>query len=311
VPVHAPVAPPLGRSRRPSPRTAVLAGLALLAAVFGVFVLFGSSSNPTADPIAQAATVSSQAPGYRMHLGLTMSSSAFPGAITGYGDAVIDPRHQSASTSLTIDFSAVPQAAQALGGTAVTMNVIVDGRVAYLKLPQALLDQVPSFGDKPWVKMNLAKTSGIPGLFSTGGDPTTSDPGQMLRYLSAASDSVTNEGSQRVDGVQTTHYHAQLSLDRLAAHVPAADQAPIQQALSKLREATGTTGLPVDVWVDAHQLVRRTAVSMSLHVAGGPSLQETVVADLSDYGPQPRPAIPPAGQVQDASGLLSAGGLTG
>lgn len=277
-----------------SRKTVAAGGLGLLVAVLVAFLLLGSSSNPAVDPIAQAATVSSQAPGYRMHMSLSLTSSAFSGAITGYGDSVIDPRHHAASTSFTLDFSSLPAAAQVLGATTMSLDMIVDGGAAYLKLPHALLGAIPSLGDKPWLKLNLDKATGIPGLSSLGNDPTTSDPSQVLQYLNAASSSVTNEGEQRVDGVQTTHYHADLSLDRLTAGVPAADRPAVQQALSKLRQAAGSAEVPVDVWIDAHRLVRRTALSMSLHVAGGPSLQETIVADLTDYGPQPRPVLPPA-----------------
>jgi hypothetical protein len=113
-----------------------------------------------------------------------------------------------------------------------------------------------------------------------------------------------------VDGVQTTHYHAALSLDRLTADLPAADRSAAQQAIAKLRQTIGSD-LPVDVWIDAHQLIRRMAMSLSLHVPSGPSVQETVVGDLSDYGPQPRPTLPPADQVQDASALLAGVNVSG
>ncbi len=311
MPVHEPARPERGRVRRPSWRSLVAAGVALAAAVVAVFVLFGSSSNPSVSPIAQAATVSSRAPGYRMHMSLSMTSSAFNGAITGYGDAVIDPRDHTASMAFAIDFSSLPQAAQAFGSGTMRVETIVDGQDTYVRMPQALLSAIPSLGAKPWIKVNLAKAAGIPGLSSLGNDPTTSDPSQMLQYLRAASNGVTNQGQQRVDGVQTTHYHAELSLDRLTADVPSADQAAVQQALSKLRQAIGGAEVPIDVWIDAHQLVRRTAMSLSLHVTNGPSLQETVVADLTDYGRQPRPTLPAADQVQDATSLLSAAGVSG
>jgi hypothetical protein len=289
-----------GRPRR----SVAAAGALVVAAAVAVFALFGSSNNPTFDPIAQAAGVSSHAPGYRMTMSLSLTSSAFSGPITGYGDAVVDPRDHAASMSFALDFSSVPQVAQVLGGGTMRMDMIADGRAVYVKLPQNLLGMVPDLAAKPWVKMDAGKAA-IPGLSSLGSDPTTSDPAQMLQYLRAASDSITNEGRQQVDGVQTTHYQAELSLDRLTANVAAADQATVQQALSKLRQAIGSADLPVDVWIDDHQLIRRTAMSMSLHPAGGPTLQESVVADLSDYGHQSRPTPPPADQVQDGSSLLS------
>jgi hypothetical protein len=315
--VPAPVAQPApvtpsGRFRPPSVRHLVAAGLGVAAALVAIFLLLGSSSNPAVDPIAQAATVSSDAPGYQMHMSFTLTSSAFSGPITGYGDAVVDPGDHAISSSFAIDYSALPQAAQVFGPTStMRMDMIESGRVVYLRLPQALLGAIPNLGARPWIKMNLAKLAGVPGLSSLGSDPTSTDPAQVLQYLQAASDGVTNDGQQRVDGVQTTHYHADLDLGRLAAEVPTADQGALEQALTKLRQAAGGTDVPVDVWVDAHQLVRQTAMSFSLHSAGGPSLDETVVADLTDYGPQPRPSLPPADQVQDASSLESSGGLSG
>jgi hypothetical protein len=311
VSVPQPSPPARGRFPRPSRRNLIAAALGVFAAVVALFILFGSSSNLTVDPIAQAATVSSHAPGFRMHMSMSITSSAFNGPIAAYADAVVDPRDHATSMSFTIDFSSVPQAAQALGDSTMSMDMIAAGDDMYLKLPQTLLSAIPSLGDKPWLKMNLAKASGIPGLSTLGDDPTTSNPGQMLQYLGAASDGITNEGQQRVDGIQTSHYHAELGVDRLTADVPSADQAAIQQALSKLRQAIGSTEVPVDVWIDAHHLVRRMAMSMSSHVSGGPSLQETIVADLTNYGPQPRPTLPPADQVQDAGSILSGGHISG
>lgn len=287
----------------------IAAGLGLAAAVLAVFLVFGSSGNPTVDPIAQAATVSSQAPGFRMKMTLSLTSSAFGGAITGYGDAVVDPGDHAFSSSFVMDFSSFPQVAQVLGGTTMRMDVVMHGQAVYMKLPQALLGRLPNFGNKPWLRIDAAKADGIPGLSSLGNGPATANPAQVLQYLRAASDSVSNEGRQMVDGVPTTHYHAELSLDRVAAGLPAGEQDAVRQALDKLRQATGGTDLPIDVWVDAHHLVRQTAMSISLH-AEGQSVQESVVADITDYGSQPRPAVPPADQVQDATGFLP-GGMSG
>lgn len=304
---------PRNRFQRPSRRGLVAAGLGLAAAVVAIFLLFGSSSNPTVDPIAQAATVSSETPGYQMHMSFTLTSSAFTGPITGYGDAVVDPAHHAVSSSFSVDYSALPQAAQVFGPTStMRMDMIESGRDVYLRLPQALLAAIPNLGDKPWIKMDLAKLTGVPGLSSLGSEPASTDPAQVLQYLEAASDGITDDGQQRVAGVETTHYHANLNLDRLAADAPPAYQGALEQALTKLRQTVaGTTDMPVDVWIDAHHLVRQTAMSLSLHPASGPSVDETVVADLTGYGPQPAPSLPPADQVQDASALESSGGLSG
>jgi hypothetical protein len=46
-----------GRVRRPPRQSLIAAGLGLAATVVAIFLLFGSSSNPAFNPIAQAATV--------------------------------------------------------------------------------------------------------------------------------------------------------------------------------------------------------------------------------------------------------------
>ena len=46
-------------------------------------------------------------------------------------------------------------------------------------------------------------------------------------------------------------------------------------------------------------------MSMDLGSAAAQTMTETVTVDLSDYGPQSPPALPPSGDVQDLSGLAS------
>jgi hypothetical protein len=243
-----------------------------------------------------------------MTLNVTMTSPAFGGPVLASGDAVVDPRDHALSMSMLIDFSQVPQVSQALGSPTMQMDMILDGESIYMQIPPALRSAAPQLGGKTWIRMNLAKLTGVPGLSSLGNDPTMSNPGQLLQYLRAASGGVTNEGRQRVDGVPTTHYHAELSLDSLATNVPAGDRAAVQQALSKLQQATNGQGIPVDVWVDAHHLVRRMSMVISLAPPTGPALEETVTADLTDYGQQPRPTLPPADQVTDLSSLAAGAG---
>jgi hypothetical protein len=205
---------------------------------------------------------------------------------------------------MAMDFSEMPQVAQTLGSTTMQMGMVVRGSVLYMKFPAALAAAVPGLGGKQWIKLDLAKLSGLPGVSSLTNNPTMSDPSHMLQYLRAASDSVTQEGEESVNGVATTHYRAELNLDRLQGGLPADDQRLITRELSKLQQVTGSGTLPIDVWIDAHHLVRRMVMSLGLHAPDGPSLQETVTVDMTDYGPQPRPAVPSADHVADVGSLL-------
>jgi hypothetical protein len=64
----------------------------------------------------------------------------------------------------------------------------------------------------------------------------------------------------------------------------------------------------VDVWVDPRHLVRRVLMTLDLQLPNGRSMQERVTAAFSDYGPQARPAAPPADEVLDLNSLTGASG---
>lgn len=285
-----PAAPVARASRRSLPGKLIAGGVGVLAAAIAAFLLLGNSG---ADPIAQAATVSSKAPGYRMNLNMNITSPQLGASVSMSGNAVVDVPDHAASMSLVL------HAPQALGTSTLRMAMVLDGEQLYLKFPQALVSQLPTLAGKSWIEENLAKAAGLPGLSSLGGDSSTSDPTQVLGRLRAGADSVTNEGQQTIDGVQTTHYQAQINLNRLIRDVPS--------SLLKLITPQGHE-VPVDVWVDSHNLVRRVDMTLSLGVANQLTFQETTSADFSDYGPQARPTPPPASQVADAGSIAGVNG---
>jgi hypothetical protein len=297
-PAPAPLTPP---SRPRVPRRLIAGGLGLLAAVVVAFVVLALTSNRTVDPIAQAASASTKQLGFRMNMRFAISSPALGAPIAASGTAAVDPVDRTASVSIAIDYSHLPQAAQALGGGTLQVAMIVVDRHAYIKLPQALINKVPKLGGKPWVEVNVTKATGVPGLSSLGG-PSTTDPVAMLKKLLTGADSVSNEGQEVLDGVPTTHYRARLSLEHAFSEMPSSERGLMQKIL-------GGAGVPVDVWIDGRHLVRRVTVSVAINSPTGPALQATFTADITGYGPQPRPTPPPADQVTDATSIGA--GLTG
>ncbi|HWF72294.1 MAG TPA: hypothetical protein VG186_03050 [Solirubrobacteraceae bacterium] len=298
----APAAP--ARNRRPK----LLASAALAAVLAGLaFAVFGGSTNRVVDPVAEAATVSSGTAGYRMHLSIEVASSASPTAFTGTGDGTFDLRDRAGSMSLVMNLGNDPRAIQVLGSGTFTVHEIVNGTTVYVKLPAAATSALPLSG-KQWIAVDLAKVAGVPGLSSLESNPVSSDPSQILQYLRAVSDSIVSEGRQRVGGLETTHYRANLSLDRVAAALPSADRTAATQALSTFERGTQLHAIPVDVWVDARHLVRRIEMTIAASFPGGQTLNEGMTIDISDYGPQPRPALPTAGEVANLSALIGSGG---
>ena len=278
---------------------AVVAGLA--------FLLLGLGASSLGSPIAQAATLSSSTPGYRMHMTVQVTSSALSSPVTATGSGVVDLRDQASSMSLTMNLGNDPQVVQALGGSTLRMDMVTIGSAIYVKLPAALTASLPTSG-KQWIEIDLSKLSSVPGLSSLAGNPTAGDPRQILQSLRSVSNRVVDEGSQRLNGTATKHYHAQLSFSHLADALPSAERGAITKALSALQQALPTDGLPVDVWIDAQHLVRRVVMAVDVNAPAGPSLQETVTVDLDHYGPQRRPVPPASDEVFKLNGLPGLGG---
>ena len=263
-----------------------------------VVLLLGSSGGGFGGPVAEAATLSSRVAGYRMHMSVAVSSSVLSAPVRARGSGVFDLTHKAASMEMAMDVSGEPQAVQALGSADLDLDMLMYGPAVYLKLPSALVTTLPT-GGRPWVKVDLSKLSHVPGLSSLAGNPTIGDPGRILQSLRSVSDSVTNDGPDRVDGERTTHYQAELSTAHLIQSLYAGGQSG--QALSALGAVPAL--IPVDVWIDGHHLVRRVRMELDLNLPSGPSLHEAMTIDLSDYGPQTAPAPPPSDQVTDLSGL--------
>jgi hypothetical protein len=301
--------PPSSRSWSPRrrPRLLTAAGIGVVAVVAALaFLLLGSGGTQIGGPVAQAATLSTSTPGYRVHMWMQTTSSALDAPITASGSGIVDLRDHAISMSLAMDLGDDPQVIRQLGSSTMHLDMLLRGTTAYVKLPSSLTSALGA--SRPWVKLDLAKLSGIPGLSSLTDGPGTSDPSQALQMLRSASGNVANLGQQRVDGVETTHYRLNLSVSRLADDLPASERGAAQQALSQLSQSLPTGGFPVDVWVDGDRLIRRVVMSIDLSLPTGANMQETVIGDYSDYGPQPPPAAPPANAVVDLSDLAGATG---
>jgi hypothetical protein len=106
-----------------------------------------------------------------------------------------------------------------------------------------------------------------------------------------------------IRGAPTTHYRGAIDLRKLVARLPSADRAAVSAGLSKLFAQAGVSNIPFDVWVDAHHLVRRMQVSLSLRPNGRP-LAFAISVELFGFGPTAPVAAPAPGEVFDATGSV-------
>jgi hypothetical protein len=259
-----------------------------------------STATVSAADLGRAADVSAAASGYRTVM--TMSEN-LPGLgqLTMNGSGAFGK--QQGSMTLTIK---VPGAAAAALGGALKLSMVIDHGVLYMKLPTSLTDKLP--GVKPWLELNLNKagagssSSGISSLMSSSGQ--LSDPGQYFQWLHAvAGSSLQNLGSATINGVQTTHYHAEVGLSQLSQAFKNGNQQPaVAQAESQLSKEIAGGKIPIDVYIDSSNLVRRIVINEKATV-GGKSVSTAITVDFPEYGTQPAPTVPPANEVTNFKSL--------
>lgn len=171
---------------------------------------------------------------------------------------------------------------------------------AYIKIPGGLGGTL--LRGKSWIAVDAGISGGpVSSLLGPfGGGP---DPADLLASLTAISSGVTNLGTTAIRGVQVTGFRVDIDPAKAAARVPRWERASFLGFTSSL----GPGAIPVDVWVDGQNLVRR--VKLSLHLpggAGGPAGARLVQAtDFYDFGVPVRVSAPPVAQIASMSQLIN------
>jgi len=133
------------------------------------------------------------------------------------------------------------------------------------------------------------------------------DPADLLAALKAASSSVTRLGASVIRGVPVTGFALKIDSAK-AATIPGTDRAVVEAMLKSF----GAAELPVDVWVDGQNLVRREELKFPLPGASGAPAGTTLTltTDFYDFGVPVRVSAPPAAQVASV-GSLGSGAISG
>ena len=191
------------------------------------------------------------------------------------------------------------------------MQVRQVGNVAYTRMPEEFLAQMP--GAKPWISVDLdamyEQQYGASFGQMQGG--AASDPARQLEYLRGVSDFVEKVGKEKVRGAQTTHYKAVVNLNKEAA----GQDAEVRKAYDQMIKQLGTSRLPVELWLDGQNRVRRYAMDMTMPIPenaaspGAPQggeMRINMVAEYYDFGTPVNVQAPPKNQTMDGSKMLAA-----
>jgi len=259
-------------------------------------VACGSSSVDPAS-VADAATKTSSLKSFRVHTTTTFKLGSRDLTFTGDGVFASPARRGR----LSLDMSALNQV---VGPQSSPYNLgyalfILDGSAIYMRIP--ILRQLnPNL--RPWVKLDLGQAGRTQQLdfesflqFSQGGDPT-----QALQYLRAAG-KVEKVGGDKVRGVPTTHYKATVDLRKVADKASADRRAELRKNINRLIALTGSSTLPIDVWIDKQGYARKVAYTENTHLQGRKSAVDASL-EMFDFGAPVVAPVPSAADVTDLTG---------
>jgi hypothetical protein len=256
----------------------------VVAVVVALLVVPGILNRGAENPVAAAAEATSNAPGVRIAFSGSAQGSA---ALTMSGKAVLNGETDRASIVMNATGSTVA-GTQGFGFD----EIIADGDI-YFRSPE--LGQVFG-GTGQWLLMRSEVFGDL--LQGDTGAGFSGSPTQQLDALKDASDQVTEVGSERVNGVETTHYRAVLDLDKvideLKSRLSGDFTDVLEQSMSDVSSST------VDVWIDSDGLMRRETSTSTTGALG----TFTMTMDFSHYGIHPDIAVPPASEVQDVTPLM-------
>jgi hypothetical protein len=158
------------------------------------------------------------------------------------------------------------------------------------------------------MKIDMQRAGQSAGInFSQLAQSGGSDPTQYLNLL-RASGSVNRVGTGDVNGVSTVHYRAVIQLSRVVDRVPPSQRAAAQASVAQMEKLSGTSSLPIDVWIDGQHRVRREQFAFHISLPNGAgSVGGASTIDFVSFGPTPTVTPPPASQVYDATAVAAAG----
>jgi hypothetical protein len=268
--------------------------LAAIAAIAAVLISTSGGGGGALDPLAQAAETTTHAGGVQMSLKGSVTAPGLPSQLTFSGEGSFNFKAREGALTMTI--AGLPASvASTLNGGSLQITELFKAASIYVSSP-LLSDKLP--GGAHWVKLNLARFGQAIGLDPSSLTSGGANPTQYLQYLKAAGGSSSIVGHDAVRGIATTHYAGKIDLLKAAEAQPGVDRSQLRQALQKLVSQMGLRSVPVDVWIDAHGLVRKVSLALSLQ-AGGQQVKTAIDAEYHDFGPTQSITAPPASEVFD------------
>src|ERR687897_2462517 len=114
---------------------------------------------------------------------------------------------------------------------------------------------------------------------------------------------VTEEGHEQVAGTDTTHYSATVDMRRYPDVMPADQREAARKGVERLIELTGESEVPMDVWIDGDERVRRMRWQQSMR-QGSMDMKMDITAEYVRFGVPVDIDVPDPGDVFDATDMV-------
>lgn len=219
-------------------------------------------------------------------MGSVMSMTA--DGTLGWGDGL------TGTMTITYTGGTMADTMRRLGTTSMQARYLPDAY--YAKMGDKFARQA---GGRHWIRYgydDLARLGGSSGAYLKDQMQHTT-PNQSVKLLLASGD-VKKVGSEKVRGVDTTHYSGTVDVADLVgknSSLSAGQLAGVKKQLTQDGVDTET----VDIWIDGKDLLVKTAVKGRMSAG-----EYSQTGYYSDYGVKASATRPPAGDTQDFKQLL-------
>jgi hypothetical protein len=236
----------------------------LICVVLGSLLVAGCGGGVDSSLLATAVQRTEDAGGAEIAFQLEMDAPGLSQPIMMTGSGVEDAKSRRGRLSFDMSALASVPGAGALCRGGCDMTVVSDGNTVYMRSPML----APGLGGREWMKLDIERFGSAMGIPMAGSGMGTQSASEQLRMLRAVSGDVSDEGREQVRGAETSHYSLKVDLRRTADLLPAAQREAARQGIEQLVELTGQSEIPMDVWIDDQQRVRRMEVDQRMKQAG-------------------------------------------
>lgn len=279
------------------PRRLILPVVAVVAAlaVGGVLLFGGGKDTVPLSTVANAAEATNSAGGFKLTIDGSYDLPGGGNALPMKGSGALDPQRRRGRLAF--------DSAGALGGGG-KIEQIFEGDVIYMRTPAAA-QQLGA--KKPWLRVDVKQAGQALGIDPARlGQLGGNDPRQMLDQIRSVSGDVEKLGSEKVRGVDTTKYRAEVDIRRYPDRLPPAQREQARVAVEKLVQQTGSGTYPMTLWIGDDKLVRRVQIEYDFDLPGQDEKAEfSMTMEFFDFGVPVDVSPPPAKDVQDLGELAA------